>query len=104
MLACVCWACGSLRSRRVDQGPSVLIASAMQMIGGGAVMLILGTSLGELNAIHLNAITFESLQAFAYLVVAGSLIGFTSYVWLLSVASPMAVSTYAYVNPVVAVF
>ncbi len=104
LLACVFWAYGSLRSRRVDQGPSILVASAMQMIGGGAAMLIIGSLIGEWSHFNPAAVSSKSLLAVGYLIVAGSLIGFTSYVWLLSVASPTAVSTYAYVNPVVAVF
>lgn len=103
LLACVFWALGSLRSRRVDQGPSMLVASAMQMIGGGVVMIIIGSTLGEWNALNVSAVSMRSITAFFYLVFAGSLLGYTSYVWLLSVASPTAVSTYGYVNPVVAV-
>ena len=103
LLACVFWAYGSLRSRRVDQGSSMLQASAMQMIGGGMTLLVIGTIANEWPQIDPSTISSRSVLAFLYLIVAGSLIGFTSYVWLLSVASPTAVSTYAYVNPVVAV-
>ena len=74
----------------------------MQMIGGGALLMIAGTIHGEWSSVHFDAISLKSILAFAYLVVFGSLIGFSAYVWLLSVASPAAVSTYAYVNPVVA--
>jgi drug/metabolite transporter (DMT)-like permease len=104
LLACVFWAYGSLRSRRVDQGPSMLVASAMQMIGGGLTLLVIGTIVNEWPSVDFSGISLRSALAFLYLIFAGSLIGFTSYVWLLSVASPTAVSTYAYVNPVVAVF
>ena len=103
LLACVFWAYGSLRSRRVDQGSSMLQVSAMQMIGGGVTLLIIGTISNEWWSVDPSGISLRSAMAFLYLIVAGSLIGFTSYVWLLSVASPTAVSTYAYVNPVVAV-
>lgn len=104
LLACVFWSYGSLRSRRVDQGRSLMLASAMQMIGGGIVMLCVGTLMGEWPRVHPESISFKSLLALAYLIVFGSLIGFTSYVWLLRVVSPTAASTYAFVNPVVAVF
>ena len=103
LFACVLWAYGSLRSRRVDQGSSLMVASAMQMIGGGAAMLVLGTILGEWGKLDLSAVATRSIVSWAYLIIFGSLVGFTSYVWLLRVVSPTAVSTYAYVNPVVAV-
>lgn len=104
LFACVLWSYGSLRSRRVDQGKSLMLASAMQMIGGGIVMIIIGTVMGEWPRVHPEAISLKSTLALAYLIIFGSLIGFTSYVWLLQVVSPTAASTYAFVNPVVAVF
>jgi drug/metabolite transporter (DMT)-like permease len=103
LLACVFWSLGSLHSRRASQGQSMLQASAMQMLGGGAAMLIIAAVIGELNHFDLASISSRSAFSFAYLVLAGSLIGYTSYIWLLRVASPTAVSTYAYVNPIVAV-
>lgn len=103
LFACVLWSYGSLRSRRVDQGPSLMLASAMQMIGGGVVMLGIGTAMGEWPRVHPEAVSLSSVLALAYIVIFGSLIGFTSYVWLLQVVSPTAVSTYAFVNPIVAV-
>ena len=102
-LACIFWAYGSLRSKHVDQGPSMIQASAMQMMGGGAALLLVGTLIGEWATVDVSSISMRSLLAFLYLIIVGSLIGFTSYVWLMKVASPTAVSTYAYVNPVVAV-
>jgi drug/metabolite transporter (DMT)-like permease len=104
LFACVLWAYGSLRSRRVDQGASLMVASAMQMVGGGACMIVLGTIFGEWGRVDIDAVTAKSVLSWSYLIVFGSLIGFTSYVWLLRHASPTAVSTYAYVNPIVAVF
>jgi len=102
--ACVLWSYGSLRSGRVDQGKSLMLASAMQMVGGGVTMIVLGTAFGEWTRVHLDAVSLKSILALSYLIIFGSLIGFTSYVWLLRHASPTAVSTYAFVNPVVAVF
>ena len=103
LLACVFWAFGSLRSKRVDQGSSLLVASAMQMIGGGVAMTIIGTSVGEWTAVDPASISLRSLLSYLYLIFIGSLVGYSTYVWLLRVASPTAVSTYAYVNPIVAV-
>lgn len=104
LLACVFWAFGSLRSKRVDQGSSLLVASAMQMIGGGLAMLTIGTSVGEWGAFDPAGVSARSVLALVYLIVIGALVGYSTYVWLLKVASPTAVSTYAYVNPIVAVF
>lgn len=72
LMACVFWAYGSLRSRRVDQGPSMLVASAMQMIGGGVTLLVIGTIANEWPSIEPAAISARSALAFVYLIVAGS--------------------------------
>ncbi len=104
VLATVAWAYGSLYSRKADLPSSPLLATAMEMLAGGALLTLTGLLLGETARLDLAAISSQSLIAFAYLIVFGSLIAFTSYVWLLRVASPAMVSTYAYVNPVIAVF
>jgi drug/metabolite transporter (DMT)-like permease len=101
-LAPVCWSLGSLQSRVTRPAEDVLLASAMQMLAGGALMLVAGTLLGEWPMLWSRPISASSLGAFAYLTVLG-LVGFTTYGWLLRHASPTAVSTYAYVNPLVAV-
>lgn len=103
VLATVAWAYGSLYSRKADLPSSPLLATAMEMLAGGALLTLTGLLLGETARLDLTAISPRSLAAFAYLIVFGSLIAFTSYVWLLRVASPAMVSTYAYVNPVIAV-
>lgn len=103
LVACLSWSIGSLRSRSSDQGNNMFTASAMQMIAGGAAMLLLGSLAGEWPRVDLAAVSLKSVLAYAYLVIFGSLIAFSAYVWLLSVVSPTAVSTYAYVNPIVAV-
>jgi drug/metabolite transporter (DMT)-like permease len=103
LIACLSWSIGSLRSRSTDQGNNMFTASAMQMIAGGAAMLLLASLAGEWSRIDLAAVSLKSVLAYAYLVVFGSLVAFSAYVWLLSVVSPAAVSTYAYVNPIVAV-
>src|SRR6266508_4683251 len=101
LLAALCWASGSLYSRRARLPESVLTATAMQMIGGG---VLLGVAAGEGSRLDLAAVSVRSVLSLAYLVVFGSLLGFSAYVWLLRATTPARVSTYAYVNPVVAVF
>jgi drug/metabolite transporter (DMT)-like permease len=96
------WAAGSLYSRG-RKLPRPRIATAAQMLAGGAGLLVLGTMTGEWTRIDPAAISTRSLLALLYLVVFGSLIAFSAYVWLLRVSTPAKVSTYAYVNPIVAV-
>lgn len=102
-LAPVCWSVGSLQTRRESSAADPLMTGAMQMLTGGAMMLGVGTCLGEWPALWHRPPSSASLAAFAYLVVVGGLVGFSTYAWLLKHASPSAVSTYAYVNPLVAV-
>jgi drug/metabolite transporter (DMT)-like permease len=101
--ASLCWAAGSIFSRHAHQPHSALLAIAMQMIAGGVLMLFAGAVLGEGSRLHWHEITPRSAGAFVYLTIFGSLIGFTCYVWLLRVSTPARVSTYAYVNPLIAV-
>lgn len=102
-LAPVCWSVGSLQTRRAPPTPDVLLTSAMQMLTGGTMMILVGSLLGEWSTLWSNSISAISVIAFFYLAIAGGLVGFTTYAWLLHNASPSAVSTYAYVNPLVAV-
>jgi len=103
VIAPFCWALGSIYSRHAEQTPTALLNIGMQMIGGGAIMLLAGLALGEGGRFHFDQITNQSAWAFVYLTFIGSLVGFTAYVWLLQVSTPAKVSTYAYVNPLVAV-
>jgi drug/metabolite transporter (DMT)-like permease len=103
LLASLCWSTGSLYSRRAKLPASILTATAMEMIAGGVWLFSAGLISGEARAFHLAAISTKSALSLGYLVIFGSLIGFTAYVWLLKVVSPARVSTYAYVNPIVAV-
>jgi drug/metabolite transporter (DMT)-like permease len=103
LVSSFCWACGSVFSRHARQPASALLGIAMQMIVGGLVMLGVGTASGELARFDLHTVTPTSAWAFVYLTLFGSLIGFTAYVWLLRVSTPARVSTYAYVNPLIAV-
>jgi drug/metabolite transporter (DMT)-like permease len=98
------WAVGSLYNRGARLPTSPLLGTGMEMLAGGAGLLILGTLTGEWNQLQLSAITARSLWSLAYLIVFGSLIGYASYTWLLRAAPTPLVSTYAYVNPLIAVF
>ena len=98
------WWVGSLYSKHCRSGTPLLMASAMQMVTGCICMLLTGLLLGEGRTLTLAAISYRSWAAFAYLVVMGSIVAFPVYVWLLEHSTPAKVSTYAYVNPVVAVF
>lgn len=97
------WAVGSLRGRTARLPPSPQVSTAAQMLTGGGLLLALGLATGEVPRLLATEVSARSLLAVAYLVVFGSLIGFSAYVWLMRVSSPARVATYAFVNPVVAV-
>jgi drug/metabolite transporter (DMT)-like permease len=101
--ASLSWAIGSLYSRQASLPSSPLLWTAMEMLAGGAGLFLLGILTGELPEFNLSAISFQSVAGFTYLILFGSWIGLTSYTWLLRNAPTPLVSTYAYVNPVVAV-
>lgn len=104
LVSTVSWTVGSLYSRRATLPESPFLTTAMEMLTGGAMLCFFGIVSGELSRVHPALISVRSLIALGYLVVFGSLLAFTSYVWLLRVSSPARVSTYAFVNPVIAVF
>lgn len=97
------WAVGSLYARQAPLPRNAVFGTGLEMLAGGTLLLALGAATGELGRLDLSSASSESLAGFFYLVVFGSLIGFTAFAWLLRVATPAAVSTYAFVNPVVAV-
>ena len=103
VLGCLSWAFGSLHSRVAELPKSGFLAAAMEMLCGGALLLLFGLATGQAGQLSVAAMSTRSLVALAYLVVFGSLVGFTAYIWLLGATTPARVSTYAYVNPVVAV-
>jgi drug/metabolite transporter (DMT)-like permease len=107
-LAALSWAAGSLYSQEAQRGgampSSPLMSTAAQMLVGGTALLLLGTMSGDWSRFIPSAFSARSLLSALYLMLMGSLVGFTSYVWLLKNAPITLVSTYAYVNPVVAVF
>jgi drug/metabolite transporter (DMT)-like permease len=80
-----------------------LVSTGMQMLCGGVVLAVAGAATGELSRVHLAAVSIRSAVALVYLIVFGSLLAFTTYVWLLQNVRTSVVATYAYVNPVVAV-
>ena len=103
-LAALSWAIGSLYSRTAPLPANPIFATGLEMIAGGVLLLILGTALGEWRVLGTSHASAASIAGFAYLVVFGSLLGFTAFAWLIRVSTPARVSTYAFVNPVVAVF
>jgi drug/metabolite transporter (DMT)-like permease len=98
------WAVGSLYARKADMPASPLMATAVEMLVGSLTLLVGGLVAGEAGKVHLAAISWQSVAALGFLILFGSLVGYSSYTWLLKQASPALVSTYAYVNPVVALF
>ncbi len=104
LLAPIGWSLGSLyATKRAQLPPQPLLATGYQMIGGALVAMVLATITGELGEVSPAAISDRSLLAMLYLTIVGSLIGYTTYGWLLRVAPISRVTTYAYVNPIVAV-
>jgi drug/metabolite transporter (DMT)-like permease len=104
LLSQLCWSNGSLfASHRATLPRDPLTATAAQMVSGGLVLTVLGTLTGEFGRLDVAAITSESIAALLYLTIVGSLIAFTTFGWLLRKAPLPLVTTYAFVNPVVAV-
>ena len=104
VLASMAWAIGSLYAKYADKPESPLMTAAQQMITGGAILSLAGLLLGETSTFEWSKVSMRSLMAFAYLTLIGSLVGFTAYAWLLKATTPARASTYAYVNPVIAMF
>ena len=104
IMASIAWASGSLYARYTPKPTASLMAGALQMLCGGAILTFAGILAGEAELFSAWRVSGRSLGAFVYLTLVGSLVGFTAYSWLLKVSSPARVSTYAYVNPVIAMF
>jgi drug/metabolite transporter (DMT)-like permease len=102
MMSTILWALGSIWSRGKPMA-SPMMATSQQMLAGGTALMTLAILSGELGRLDPSGASIRSLLAVAYLIVFGSLIGYSSYIWLLGVSTPARVSTYAYVNPLVAV-
>ena len=104
VLACFSWSVGSIYTRYARTPAEPFTAAAVQMLAGSVWLIIVSVLMGEPGHFSLSAASSRSLFAWGYLIVAGSLVGFTTFVWLMKHCTPARVSTFAYVNPVVAVF
>ena len=104
MIAPVLWSLGSIYARGADMPKSTLMSTGMQMLAGSVSLFIVSVVTGELNGFSLGDVSMRSWWGLIYLITFGSLVGFVSYGWLLHNAPVSLMSTYAYVNPVVAVF
>jgi len=103
ILGSLAWAAGSVFNRHGSRPDSAAMSTGLQMIGGSIALLLLGVMRGELAQLHVREISAASWAGWIYLVTFGSLVGFTAYIYLLQTVSPAKASTYAYVNPLVAV-
>lgn len=104
LVGCVSWGIGSIYTRHAKHGADPLMASALQMLGGAAALFVVAFLHRDFSHVSLGTITPSSWGALAYLICIGSLVGFSTFVWLMKHAPPARVATYAYVNPIVAVF
>lgn len=104
VLASLCWSSGSVLGRTARQAPDVFLAAAMQMLVGAVLLLGASAATGEFARLGTRMLTPALVGGWLYLTIAGSLIAFTAYIYLLKVTTPARASTYAYVNPAVAVF
>ncbi|HET8587512.1 MAG TPA: EamA family transporter [Candidatus Limnocylindria bacterium] len=103
VIATLTWAIGSIYARSAPMPRSALLGTGMEMLSGGVALFLAGVLTGELPTFDPAGVTTASLLALAYLIVFGSIVAFSAYVWLLANAPISTASTYAYVNPVVAV-
>jgi len=101
--ASVSWAYGSIFNRTARKPASPFLGVAMQMVAGGVVLFLLAGTQGEFGQFHFSRVTALSFGSWLYLAIAGSLVGYTAYIWLLHASTPARVATYAYVNPLIAV-
>jgi len=104
VVASLAWACGSLYSKHGQMPSSPLLGATMQSLTGGIVLWMVGGLSGEVRSLHLAAISTRSWAALAYLIFFGSMMGFTAYVYILKHSTATRVATYAFINPVVALF
>ena len=103
LVACCGWSIGTIVSRRLVLPESKAMSAAAQMFSGGVQLLLLAAVAGEFAHFHARDVSRTAWFSLIYLIIAGSIVGYTAYVWLLHYESPTKVGTYAYVNPVVAV-
>jgi drug/metabolite transporter (DMT)-like permease len=103
IFASISWSVASALTRKLPLPDSKVMSSGAQMFAGGVFLTLTAAALGEFRNFHPWSVSREVWFALLYLIVAGSIIGFTAYVWLIHHESPTKVGTYAYVNPIVAV-
>src|SRR6266849_653408 len=103
IVASMSWSVASVLTRKLSLPPSKVMSSGAQMLAGGIFLALAAAALGEFRNFHPSSVSRGAWLSLLYLIVAGSIIGFTAYVWLIHHESPTKVGTYAYVNPVVAV-
>lgn len=103
VVAAISWSVASVLTRKLSLPESKVMSSGAQMLAGGIFLMLTAAFLGEFKGFSIRAVSLGAWLALLYLIIAGSIIGFTAYVWLISHQSPTKVGTYAYVNPVVAV-
>ena len=104
VFASASWAWGSVISKSAPLPKSPFLATSMEMIGGGVLLLLTALAVGQFAHFRPTEVSANAVLAWLFLVIFGSLVGFTAYIWLLGVTSIAKVGTYAYVNPIVAVF
>ncbi len=102
--ASLSWAIGSVYSQHTAMPQSPMMATALEMLAGGVLLSLAAGLSGEWARVDLAAVSTRSILALAYLIVFGAIVAFTAYMWLLNATTPARAATYAYVNPVVAVF
>jgi len=103
VVAAISWSLASVLTRKLHLPESKVMSSGAQMLAGGILLTLTAAILGEFRGFQVNAVSTGAWLALVYLIVAGSIVAFTAYVWLIHHESPTKVGTYAYVNPVVAV-
>ena len=103
VIAAISWSIASVVTRKLPLPASKVMSSGAQMLAGGIMLALAAALVGEFRGFHIQEVSRGAWLALAYLIVAGSIVGFTAYVWLIHHESPTKVGTYAYVNPVVAV-
>jgi drug/metabolite transporter (DMT)-like permease len=102
--ASMSWAAGSLVSRNLKSATSLQFTISMQILAGGLALLVVGSLQGEWAQVSFQAISLQSFFALSYLILLGTLLAYSAYLWLLRVSTPAKVSTYAFFNPLIAVF
>lgn len=102
--ASMSWAAGSLVSRNLKSTTSLQFTISMQILAGGLALMVVGSLQGEWTQVSLRAISLQSVFALGYLILLGTLLAYSAYLWLLRVSTPAKVSTYAFFNPLIAVF